>query len=239
VIHRVLAGPWARTEPLALGRGFTLPSVSPFTVAIVAPQRSFSGDPRAMVDVLRERMTHARVLVAILRVLGATSFAMLAIGVPLATARAGWFGLVASLAAVLVLSVVQALVVYRSMRRAGFERAASGASLRLLWPFTTPRSAEVLLDALVSDMPSLVVARALMPAEEFCRAVRSLAYDVMHDRDAVDATMLRALCDPAELHAMVARPPLEDAWFCPRCGAGYASRISECGECQGVALVGG
>ena len=182
-------------------------------------------------------MAKARGLVAILRVLGAASFVMLAIGVPLATARAGWFGLATSLVTVLVLSVVQALVVYRALSRAGFAGAAFGASMRLLWPFTTPRSTEVLLDALVSDMPPLVAARALMPDEEFGRAVRSLSYDVMHDRDAADATMLRALCDPAELQAIVARSPGADDWFCPRCGAGYASRIRECHECEDVPLV--
>ena len=237
VMHRVLAGPWTRTEPLPLGRGFTLPSVAPFSVAIVAARRPLDGDPRAMVGVLRDRMAKAKVPIALLRVFGAASLAMLAIGVPLITARAGWFGLVASLAAVLLLSVVQAMMAYRALRQAAFARAALGASMRVLWPFTTPRSAEVVLDALASDMPPLVAARALMPDEEFGRAVRSLAYDLMHDREAADATMLRALCDPAELRAIVARAPDEDGWFCPRCGAGYAPRIGECRECEEVPLV--
>jgi hypothetical protein len=238
VMHRLLAGPWKHVEPLALGRGFTLPSVaSPFTVAVVVSPVVADTDPRAQVTVLHERMAATRTLVTWLRLLGAVSATTLVVGVPWLTARAGWFGLVASLTALLALAVVQAWLIRHALRRLGSAKSIATA-VRVLWPFTTPRSAELVLDAAVAGIPPLVAARALLREGEFRRTVRSLAYDVVHQRDAPEGDSLRALCDPDELRAIIADRPEESERYCPRCAAGYAPGIRECAECLTVPLVG-
>ncbi len=239
VLRRLLAGPWTPEEPLPLGRGFTLPSLaSPFTVAVVVPPAQADADPPALVAALRDRVDAVGSSVRALRVLGAASLVLLVIGVPLLTARSGWFGLLAALGSLVLLAAAQAVLLHRALRRVGGGgRSAALTAAKVLWPFTTPRSAEILLDATVRGVPPLVVARALLHGDEFHRLVRPLAYDVVMDRDAADAATLRGLCDTTELRTIIAHPPEGATTFCPRCAAGYANSIRSCVECDMVPLV--
>jgi hypothetical protein len=72
---------------------------------------------------------------------------------------------------------------------------------------------------------------------EFQRAVRPIAYDVVHGRDHVEGSTLLALCAADELRAIIAHPPAEADRFCPRCAAGYEPGVDACAECDGVMIV--
>ena len=241
VVRRVLFGGWRRVEPLALGRGFTLPGApTPFVLALVAlPSVVPPSGIRRATTRLRARLRRARVSVALLRALGAVSLLVLVLGVPLATARSGWWGLAVSLATMLALALAQSVVLYAATRRAGGSRGRSAKNaIRVLWPFTTPRGAELLLDQVIDGTPPLVVARALLVPAAFADAVRPLAYDVLHARAEADGELLRALCGVEALEGIVSARPAEADRYCPRCASGFQPGIAECSECEAVPLVG-
>lgn len=241
VMRRVFWGEWHRTDPLELGRGFAMPAVAiPFVVAVVVPAAEVPryGVVRAA-SRLHARLRRVRLALTFLRALGAASMLVLAFGIPYATYRSGWWGLIVSLGAVLVLAAVQAALSFSAVRRSGCDaRSGFRSAIRVLWPFSTPRSAEYVLEQVVAGVPPLVAARALLPDMEFDRMVRALAYDVLQrGRDDADATLLRRLCGTEQLRRIVDARPADAPRFCPRCAAGYESRVSECMDCGAVPLV--
>jgi hypothetical protein len=215
---------------------------SPVALPLVLSTRpQLSLPARRLVARFRARRARTRGHVVALRVGGVSTLIALVLGIPLLTSRYGLWGLLVAVSAVLLLSLTQAAVAMRALRRAGSSlREAAVASVRLCWPFTAPRAAEEVERQVASGMPPLVLLAELLPPGEFGSFVRPLLYDAVVR--GVESPDVRDLCDhlgESRIRALTREPPMSadgEAW-CPRCGDSFARAHGNCSDCADVALV--
>jgi hypothetical protein len=245
VVRRVLAGPWTvadrETEP-----GLRLVSWwNPFTLPLIIPSGGLP-DVDALVeqshDSLDARLARARRVVSFLRLLGAAVVLAIVIGVPAAIARYDAWGLAASLSVVMLLSVAIAIVVACAVRTGGRGwRRAMRIAAPLLYPFSAPRAAELVLGHTVGGAAPLMVARSLLGAAAFAAWVRPQAYDAMQgDASMRDRRGLVALIGQSGVAQIVGTPPAHcgsGERYCARCARVYRADTTTCPECQGLPLV--
>lgn len=245
VLRRVLAGQWNvadhETQP-----GLRLVSWwNPFTLPVIIPS---GGVPD--VDTLREqtddsldaRVARVHRVIGLLRALGAAVVIAIVLGVPAAVARFDAWGLAASLAAVMLLSIVTAIVVACAMRSRGRSwRRAMRIAAPLLYPFSAPRAAELVLGHTVAGAAPLMVARSLLGAAAFASWVRPRAYDALQGGALMqDPGGLVASVGQSGLAQIVATPPAHCGTgerYCARCARVYRADIATCPECHGLPLV--
>lgn len=241
VLRRVLGGAWSAAGADDRGRAWHVVAWwSPLTLALVLPA---AGIPDAEVSGghFVARLARVRRTIVVLRVLGAAVLLAIVFGVPVAVARFGTWGFAAGLAGVLLLALVTALVATRGARVLRYRwRRALRIGSSLVWPFSSPRAAEVLLERAVAGAPPLLVARHLLGEAGFAAWVRPQAYDALsHNRsaDATAAVLLDLLGRPALAAIVEARPsgcgPGDS--FCARCARTYRAGTTMCVEC-GVGL---
>jgi hypothetical protein len=157
VLRRILGGHWYSAAPLDLGRNWFLVAWPiPLVHFVVVPrdgERDTLGFNRHFVRI-RARARRARFVIGALRVWGTLILFGLVLGLPLAIQRWDVFGLAVSVAALLVLCAVQALLAHIGLRRAGAaKRLALVASVKMLWPFTAPSAAALVQKQVVQGAP--------------------------------------------------------------------------------------
>ena len=230
LLQRALFGPWRARPSSARGNRLQLLSWwSPFFSTIVlVPHNSRTWK----LEPLEQRLEEQRQTLLDLRILGMAILPVLVIGIPLALDRFGAVGFFVALGVVGLLCLVVVEAMYSAARTLGkTRRGALGWAVPFLSPFAAPRAADVLIEEAVRDVPPGLVARALLPFDEFLRWVRPHAYDSRPE-------LLTGL-DRRELEQALA-PPVpafggDAALWCPRCGATYLHGDT-CSEC-GVALL--
>jgi hypothetical protein len=247
VLQRALHGTWRVAEDATDPRWQLVSWWSPFTLALVIPSGGIVPDDgappqRQTDDGLAERLTRSRSVVAPLRVLGALAILGIVFGIPAAVARSGAWGFVFSLLGVLLLSVVTWIVVTVVMRQSGRSwRRAIGLAAPLLYPFTTPRAAQVVLGDVVAGAPPLLVARRLLGETGFAAWVRPHAYDALRGQaNAVDVATLVSLLGRPSLTAIIGSAPAQcepGEGYCPRCARTYRAGTPTCAHCEGLQLV--
>lgn len=247
VLRRVLGGQWTVADSGDIGRMWRLVSWwSPVTLALVIPSGGIpdaDAPTEATDETLAARLARSQRVVGALRVLGALVIVGIVFGIPAAVARFGAWGFVAALAAVLLLAIAAAAVVVGAMRGAGrgWRRVAS-ITAPLLWPFTAPRAAELVLERAVAGAAPLMIAQRLLGPARFAEWVRPRAYDALRDGVAPpDSTALLALVGRTDLTAIVHSAPAQceaGERYCPRCARVYRASIASCAECRGLRLVG-
>jgi hypothetical protein len=216
---------------------FTLPLIIP---SGGIPDADTPGEPTG--ESLEARLVRARRVIALLRLLGAAVVLSIVLGVPAAIARFDAWGLAASLAAVMLLSTVTAFVVACVMRSSGRSwRRAMRIAAPLLYPFSAPRAAELVLGYAVAGAAPLMVARSLLGAAAFAAWVRPHAFDAMQGGALTqDPRGLVALVGRSGLAKIVETPPAHCATgerYCARCARVYRADTRTCPECQGLPLV--
>lgn len=246
VLRRVLGGQWTVADLGDDGRPWRLVSWwSPFTLALVVPSGGFpdSDATNEQTDeALGAHLTRARRVVGTLRLLGALIIVGIVFGIPAAIGRFGAWGFVAALSVVMLLTVATAIVVACAMRvrgRGWWRRVRIGAGL--LWPFSAPRGAELMIERAVAGAPPLMVARQLLDPASFAAWVRPRAYDALraHGGSHETASLLTVVGQPdlrAIVHAAPAHCGSGEA-YCPRCARVYRAGVATCAECQGLHLV--
>lgn len=245
VVRRVLTGQWSiadsDTQP-----GLRLVAWwNPFSVPLIIPAGGLvAGDasPEPSAGSLAARLVRARRVTGLLRMLGVVILLAIVLGIPASIARFDAWGLVASLAAVMLLALVIATIVATAMRRAGRSwRRAMRIAAPLLYPFTAPRAAELVLCHAVAGAAPLMVARELLGDTRFAAWVRPQAYDAMQgDSLAPDPRGLVALVGQSGLAQIVRTPPAHCGTgerYCARCARVYRAETRTCPECRGVPLV--
>ncbi len=245
VLRRVLAGPWTVADREA-GPGLRLVSSwNSFMLPLIIPSGGIP-DHDTLAEqahaALDARLARVRRVIGILRLLGALVVLVIVIGVPAAVARFDVWGLAASLTAVMLLSMVTATVVAWTMRRIGRSwRRAVRIGAPLLYPFSTPRAAEVVLGYAVAGAAPLMVARSLLGEAAFISWVRPHAYDAMQGGALThDPRGLVALVGQSGLAQIVGTPPAHCGTgerYCARCARVYRADTATCPECQGLPLV--
>jgi hypothetical protein len=245
VLRRVLMGEWAVVDREAEPGLRLVSSWSSFTLPLIIPSGGIpdADTPRESTDdALDARLVRARRVMALLRLLGAAVVLSIILGVPAAIARFDAWGLAASLAAVMFLSTVTAIVVACTMRSSGRSwRRAMRIAAPLLYPFSAPRAAELVLGYAVAGTAPLMVARSLLGATAFAAWVRPHAYDAMQGGALTqDPRGLVALIGQSGLAKIVGTPPALCATgerYCPRCARVYRADTTACPECQELPLV--
>ncbi|HET7583770.1 MAG TPA: hypothetical protein VFK13_02625 [Gemmatimonadaceae bacterium] len=192
--------------------------------------------------ILQAREQRLRAFTASLEVLGTLELAALVLGVPAASTRFGGAGLIASVAAVLMLACWTALVAATALRMLGTPpREALRLAAPLLSPFSAPRAVEVVLRRTTVGLSRFAVARHVLGDDAFRSWIRPAAYDFCHSPGDAGATaheMARAVGHEA-LRSVVASPPdgvHADECYCPRCGAVYRGDIATCSRCEELPL---
>ena len=243
VVRRTAWGPWKLAQTLELGTGMHLVTwCIPFALPVVL--KDVGADARLGVRRLVKRFeARARRVqpdIAVLRIVGVAVLATLVVGIPFASLRWGAWGLIVAVQLLLTLTVSQAAFAWLALRRAGIvSRAALLPSLKLLWPFTAPRAAELVQQQVVAGVPPLVVLHAMLGDDELLRALRPMVYDALHSASESEAARtLGTLYDTQKLRAFIATRPAgsDGASFCPRCTTVYQRGVRECSDCAGVAL---
>jgi hypothetical protein len=241
VLRRVFGGPWRAAAPLELGREFALIAWPIPVVHAIVVRRENTGDEnvgiRRHVARMRARERRTRILVRGLRAGGTLILLAVVIAVPAATLRWDVFGLVASVAILFSMCVIQALATHAALRRSGAaRRAAVLASIRLVWPFSAPSAAELVQLQIIRDAPWTLVLIELLGRERYLAAMRADLYDELargqvnpfaaafYGHDAI-AAFLR---DAGETGGQP---------FCPRCSAQYRDGVDACANCEDVALI--
>jgi hypothetical protein len=235
ILRSVLGGSWHPLESPGIRPGWRIVSLwPPISCHIVLSRRVTSPDLPDVVGRLRALGWAAPVLTA----LGWLSLGALVLGVPIATARFGGWGLVGGVATVELVAVVSAVIAFLALRRLHYPcSAAARRAAVLLSPFTAPRAVELVLEAAVEDLRPVAVLRALLPAAAFDAWLRPRAYDALQG---ISDPMLRADLAREPLAVVVgARPPGVSGRYCPRCGQSYRADVATCVGCEGVGLVGG
>lgn len=236
-------GAWSLAPTLELGRdmhvvAWGIPVSLPIVLAPAAADSSELSLRRRLTR-LRARARRVRTATVLLRVTGTLVLATLVFAVPLATLRWDVWGLVAALVVLLTLALLQAILGYSALRRAAASRRnALFAALKLLWPFTAPRAAELVQDQVVAGVPSIAVAHELLGEAAFLEALRPAVYDYVKGRE-MRGALLGELCDRQKLSAFISAPPAgaSDDPFCPRCRAQFRRGMMYCSECEDVALI--
>jgi hypothetical protein len=245
VLRRVLTGPWTVADREAEPGLRLVSSWSSFTVPLIVPS---GGIPEA--DALAEkaqgpleaRVARVRGTIGVLRLLGALVLLAIVFGVPAAVARFDVWGLAASLTVVMLLSVVTTTVVAWTMRRSGRSwRRAVRLAAPLLYPFSTPRAAELVLGHAAAGAAPLMVARSLLGEAAFVSWVRPHAYDAMQGGVLThDPRGIVALVGRSGLARIVETPPAHCGTgerYCARCARVYRADTMTCPECRGLPLV--
>lgn len=214
---------------------------SPIALPLVLSEGQESLLPvRRLVARFRARRARTRGHVVALRVGGAITLVALVLGIPILTSRYGVWGLLVALAALLLLSLTQAVLAMLGTRRAGCSlRDAAVACVRLCWPFTAPRAAEEVERQVASGVPRLVLLAELLSPEEFGQFVRPLLYDaVVRGAENSDVSDLSGHLGQSRVRALTGAPPMSadgTAW-CPRCGDSFDRTDGYCSDCVDVAL---
>jgi hypothetical protein len=245
VLRRVLAGQWTVADREAEPGLRLVSSWSSFTLPLVIrsggiPDTDILGEQGH--DSLEARLARVRRIIGTLRVLGALVLLAIVFGVPIAVVRFDVWGLVASLAMVMLLSMVTTIVVAWTMRRSGRSwRRAARIAAPILYPFSTPRAAELVLGDAVAGAAPLMVARSLLGDAAFASWVRPHAYDAMQGGARTqDRRGLVALVGRSGLAQIVATPPANCGTgerYCARCARVYRAETTTCPECEGLPLV--
>lgn len=246
VLRRVLGGGWTIAEPLDFGRTWHLVAWwSPLTLAVVVPPGGIvrSGAPRgSSPDRLDARVSGCRRAVVALRILGGLLLLAIIVGAPTAAGRFGAWGFATTVGVVLLVSLLTALRTLRALREMHVDwRVAARVAAPLLWPFTAPRAAEIVLEHAVAGAPPLAVARQLLGDAGFATWVRPQAYDALAAGTTADghgSALLTVVGRPA-LAAIVRTPPTgcgSGECYCARCGRVYRSGTALCADCGGVSL---
>lgn len=165
--------------------------------------------------------------------LGAMISILLVIGVPFGTSHFGLVGFLVGTSAVVILSLLNAVVCYRVFRVGSIPaRDAWRASLGILNPFAAGRSPEILLELRLRSVPVSVALRALLPRENVQKWLRPIAFDWATDcsKETPLATGLGAEQLRKILKSIPAVPGA--SMYCPRCGTGYLAGTLVCNGCQ-------
>jgi hypothetical protein len=246
VLRRVLGGAWTIAEPLDFGRTWHLVAWwSPLTLALVVPPGGIvrSGAPAdAAPEALGARLARCERAVVTLRVLGALMLLVIAVGVPAGTSRFGTWGFATAVVAALLLGVVTALCAIRALRNLHVDwMCVARVTAPLLWPFTAPRAAEVVLEHAVAGAPPLAIARRLLGEAGFATWARPRAYDALSGEttaDRVGGALLAVVGRPG-LAAIVQNAPEgcgSKERYCARCGRVYRWDTTLCADCRDVSL---
>jgi hypothetical protein len=158
-------------------------------------------------------------------------------GLPFAAWKRGPMGFLWALAAVLLLSLIQSILVYAALARLA---TPLGARLRsaasCLWPFHAMRAGDRILVRLVGGQV-ITTMRRVFGDELLVETWRASLYDALSDRKpsrAAEAVLSAAGAD--RVSAVLRRPAGEvDAPRCLRCGASFRAELVECTDC-GVPL---
>ena len=233
MLRSVLGGPWYPVESSGMRPGWRIVSLWPPINRHIVLSRVASPGPPDVVGRLRALGWTAPALT----VLGWLSLGALVLGVPIAAARFGGWGLVGGAAIAELAAVVSAVVAFSALRRLHFPRsAAARRAAVLLSPFTAPRAGELVLEAAVEGLPPVAVLRALLSEAAFDAWLRPRAYDALQGNP--DPLLRADLREPLAV-VVGARPPGVLGLYCPRCGQGYRDGAATCHGCDGVGLVGG
>jgi hypothetical protein len=202
---------------------------SPIAPALLLPP--LGGAPTLQRGELEARLRLVRRLAPWLAISGAATLLALVLGLPVATARFGAVGFLASAAVVFALAVTNACAGAFALRRSG---SATRRPQILAWcsPFAAGRVLEGVFEAAIAGASPAQAVRVLAGETVFATWCRPRAYDVVfqgaHDPD------LRAAADQATLEAIVASPPQDSAGgasFCPRCAATWRVPAGACQAC--------
>jgi len=238
VLQRWAFGRWRVAHTFELGSGMHLLSwCIPWSLPLILSEPP-AGDTlsrRRLVTRLRARARRVRMDLALLRVLGLLVLVTLVVGVPVATARHGAWGLIASLQMLLLLAIAQATFTWIALRRAGARRGVGAAAAKMLWPFNSQLAPQLVQSQVAAGVPKLVAAQELMGDDELLRAMRRDVYDAVNGFGGSD---LLSLYDRAQLRGFLALPVAAPGQpHCPRCGTQYQPDVAACADCDGVALV--
>jgi hypothetical protein len=203
---------------------------APFVTTLLLPAGG-SGLPdpewRARYDGLRRWLP-------VMRVLAAASLVLVVAGIPIAIAAAGGMGFLATIAALLALSLTTAVLGYVLVRRLADQPGALAWAAHLASPFSTPRAAELLLERHCAGRSQPALLHLLLPPPAFHAWIRARAFDRMQPGAAPDPE-LDAVLDREALRQIIARFPAElsgDEAFCPRCGGIYREAPEACPDCE-------
>jgi hypothetical protein len=236
ILRSVLGGPWYPVEFSGVWRGWRIVSLWPplSRHLVVLSPRVTPPDPADVAGRLHALGWATPALTA----LGWLSLGAPVLGIPIATARFGGWGLVVGVATAELVAVVSALISFWALRRLHFPRsAAARRAAVLLSPFTAPRAVELVLEAAVEDLQPVAVLRALLSDVAFDAWLRPRAYDALQG---ITDPMLRADLAREPLAVLVSTPPPGvSGRYCPRCGHSYRDDAARCIGCEGVGLVGG
>ena len=237
ILQQLGAGAWnvarERTSAGVHMLSWCIPVLLPVTLV---PNREVSPQlgVRRLQCRLRARMRRTKSGLLIARALGVITLAALIAGVPLATRRFDTTGLAGSALAVLSLCALQSMLTYALLRRAGAARKGSTmASLSVLNPFSSHRAAEIVQMQVVSGVPSIAVAYALLGEARFFRQMRRAAYDALQTDQPGAHAVLTQLIGRDLLEEQLRTSPdcVPGTTFCPRCGAVFISARSDCSDC--------
>jgi hypothetical protein len=248
VLRRLLTDRWTVAESADPERTWRLVAWwSPFTLALVVPPGGIAADvdtSRELADdVLAARLVRCARALPGLRVLGASVLLGIVIGIPAAVARFDSWGFAAGVAGVLLLALATAVAASYVVRRLGHPwRRATRIAAPLLWPFSAPRAAELVLEHAIAGASPLMVARRLLGAATFASWIRPQAYDALRDEASARerASGLLTLLGRSALTAIVQTPPSDcepDERYCARCARVYRAGTATCAHCHAVALL--
>jgi hypothetical protein len=233
ILRSTFGGPWRPVESEAGAGGWRIVSLwSPLTRHLVLQPVGVAPASSPPVERLRAPGWTLPALTA----LGLVVLLSLVLGVPVALARMGGWGLVGAVLVTEVVAIATCGIAVVAFRRLGLSResALRRASV-LLSPFTAPRAAELVLEAAAEAVPPAAVLRELMESEDFTRWARPRAFDAL--RGMPDTVLSTVLSSDAMRSLVSATPPGPAGPYCPRCGARFRNEIAACAGCDGVALV--
>ena len=243
VVLRRAASTWQFVRLSAIGQRLHLVSwCLPLSVPLVLPPPEGAWpEPLARLrDTLHARLGRTRRQVMALRLGGLLTLTLLVVGVPLAVERSGVFGLVASIALVETVALLQGVVLWGALRRIGrLRRQVLVDAMLVLNPFSTQRGAELVYARATEGVPRDVVMWELLGERDYVAGQRSEIYDVLRTRmPRVRYEHLTTLTGATRLDALLRTPAdgFDGAGFCPRCGAEYSAPAAVCADCD-VALV--
>ena len=184
------------------------------------------------------RASRVRWLVVTTQLMAFLVAASLIIGVPAAAWKRGPIGFVWAIGVVLLLSLVQAALVYVALARLATpsgRRVKSAASC--LWPFHAMRASDRILSRLVEGQ-GITTLRRVFGDELLVDTWRAPLYDALNGRGAsAEATVLLSSAGRDRISELLQKTPAAiGEGHCLRCGAAYEAHVVNCHDC-GVPLV--
>lgn len=241
LFRRTLGGRWrvARAPDLVAGWGLLhrwpplshtilVPVPSPDAEAAVPVPSAAANSPQARLHAIRiERRTADA--------LGFLGLCTLVLGIPAAVHAAGVFGGVVAIVVCIGCQVGLAGLEWIGLKRLEVSPPDRWRRVRRnLNLFSAPAASSRLMAEAVLGAGPVLVARALLPPEEFVRWSRPLLYDA-RIAGSVLASLGHAvaLTDQWVVEALDWRPAMgESEKWCDRCAAVYQSWATECGDCR-------